>query len=93
MSKHKTFNFKSKTFVTNCILKIIRAPIFILLNSLTNFTDKHLINNIDDKVYQTMTNTHTLIISFILYFCNTTCFFLKLNQTTIKPATITLVKY
>ena len=80
MSKHKTFNFKSKTFVTNCILKIIRALIFILLNSLTNLSHNHLINNIDDKVYQTIRNTHTLIITFILYFCNTKCFLLKIKS-------------
>ena len=80
MSKHKTFNFKSKTFVTNCILKIIRAPIFILLNSLTNLSHNHLINNIDDKVYQTIRNTHSLIIKFILYFCNTKYFLLNIKS-------------
>ena len=65
MSKHKTFNFKSKTFVTNCILKIIRALIFILLNSLTNFTDKHLINNIHDKMKNKDEYTY---INYIIYF-------------------------
>ena len=54
-------------------------PNFILLNSLTNFNNKHLINNIDDNVYQTMANTHTLIMSFILYFCNTIYFLLKIK--------------